>query len=353
MPLKLKRYPKRSEHWYVRGTVRGQAVFETTGTDDRAAAEAFRIKRENELLDRSVFGAGATITFLQAAISYLEAGGERRFLGTKDLETGKWSLLVGHFGNKPVASIGQPEADAAAAKLYPNAGNATRKRHVYVPLCAVLNHAADKWELRLKRIKHPQVKSTPVEWAPPENVRKLLAVCSPQMRRFVMVIVYTGARLSEALRLNWDTDVDLDRRMLTLGRTKNGDPRTVHIPEPLLAELSSVPKKERTGPLFHWSDKCHVHKPLRTACKRAGVPYLSPHKLGRHTYATWLRRYANRDLRGLMEDGGWKSINSVVRYAHVVPGETAIAVEKLPSVQKPCRKKRRAHKTLKSKTKAA
>jgi hypothetical protein len=30
--------------------------------------------------------------------------------------------------------------------------------------------------------------------------------------------------------------------------------------------------------------------------------------------------YASRDLRGLMEDGGWKSIHSVVRYAHVVPG---------------------------------
>lgn len=353
MPLKLKRYPKRSEHWYVRGTVRGQNIFETTGTDDRATAEAYRIKKENELLDRSVFGAGATIGFHEAAASYLAAGGERRFLGYEDPATGKWSLLIGHFGSKPVASIGQPEADAAAIKLYPNAGNATRKRHVYVPLCAVLNHAADKWELRLKKIKHPQVKSTPVEWAPPENVRKLLAVCSPQMRRFVMVIVYTGARLSEALRLNWDTDVDLDRRMLTLGRTKNGDPRTAHIPDPLLAELSSVPKKERTGPLFHWSDKCHVHKPLRTACKRAGVPYLSPHKLGRHTYATWLRRYANRDLRGLMEDGGWKSINSVVRYAHVVPGETAIAVEKLPSVQNPCKRKRRARKALKAKRKAA
>ena len=333
MSLKLKRYPKRSEHWYIRGTVRGQNIFETTGTDDRAAAEACRIKREKELLDRSVFGAGATIGFHEAASSYLAAGGESRFLGFEDSATGKWSLLIGHFGGKPVASIGQPEADAAAIKLYPNAGNATRKRHVYVPLCAVLNHAAEKWELRLRKVRHPQVKTPPVEWAPPENVRKLLPMCSPQMRRFVMVIVYTGARLSEALRLNWDTDVDLDRRMLTLGRTKNGDPRTAHIAEPLLAELSSVPKKERTGPLFHWSDKCHVHKPLRTACKRAGVPYLSPHKLGRHTYATWLRRYANRDLRGLMEDGGWKSINSVVRYAHVVPGETAIAVEKLPSVQ--------------------
>jgi len=51
------------------------------------------------------------------------------------------------------------------------------------------------------------------------------------------------------------------------------------------------------------------------------------------TYAAWLRRYAHRDLRGLMEGGGWKSVNSVLRYAHVVLGETAAAVDRLPSVQ--------------------
>jgi hypothetical protein len=40
-----------------------------------------------------------------------------------------------------------------------------------------------------------------------------------------------------------------------------------------------------------------------------------------------------------MQDGGWDSINSVARYAHVVPGETEIAVALLPSVQNPCSQK--------------
>ena len=345
MSLKLKRYPKRSNCWYLRGTIRGQAVFETTGTDDRAAAEAIRIKREHELLQRSVFGAGATITFLEAAVSYLEAGGEARFLGRLNPDTGKWSLLIGHFGTVPLAKIGQAETDDAARALCPRAGNATRKRHVYVPLCAVLNHAAGKWKIRVEKIKHPRVKQVPVTWAPPDYVAKLLPHCDPPLRRFVLVIVYTGARLSEALRLSWESDVDLDGRTLTLSRTKNGEMRTAHIPAPLLAELKRVPKAEREGRLFHWSDKSHIHRPLRTACKKAGLAYLSPHKLGRHTFATWLRRYAGRDLRGLMEDGGWKSVNSVLRYAHVVPGETARAVEMLPSVEA-----RRSRKRAKSAT---
>lgn len=136
--------------------------------------------------------------------------------------------------------------------------------------------------------------------------------------------------------MDWDRDIDLAGRTITLRRTKNGKMRTAPIHDALLTELAAVPEDERHGALFPWSGKTHVYGPLRTACKAANLPYLSPHKLGRHTFATWLRRYAKRDLKGLQHDGGWDSINSVARYAHVVPGETAAAVPMLPSVQQPC-----------------
>jgi integrase len=331
MPLKLVRHPKRSPHWYLRGTVRGVHIFETTKTDDRKAAEAIRIKREAGLLERSVFGPGSTITFAEAAASYLEQGGEARFLGYQ-LESGKWTGLIGHFMSTPLSAIGQAEADEAAGKLYPGTAPATRKRQAYAPLLAVLHHAAKRKWIRLPAIESPKVKETPVSWATPEYVAKLLPVCAPALRRFVVLIVYTGCRLSEALRLDWDRDIDLAGRHITFHRTKNGKMRTAPIHDALLVELAAVPEAERSGPLFHWSDKCHVHRPLRRACEAAGLPYLSPHKLGRHTYATWLRRYAKRDLKGLQTDGGWDSISSVARYAHVVPGETEIAVAALPTV---------------------
>src|ERR1051326_1217858 len=121
MPLKLVRYPKRSEHWYIRGTVRGQAVFETTGTDDKAAADALRIRRENQLLNRSVFGPGATVTFLEAAVSYLEAGGEGRFIGK----------LVDELGTTPLAEIDQDRADKVARKLYPRSEEHTSDLQIH------------------------------------------------------------------------------------------------------------------------------------------------------------------------------------------------------------------------------
>lgn len=325
MPLKLTRR-KGSDHWYIRGTVRGQAVFETTGTDDTKAAEAIRIKRESQLLDRSIFGPGATVTFLEAAVSYLEAGGEKRMVAP----------LVDHFKSTPLAKVDQDAVDTAARVLFSSAGPATRKRHVYGPVTAILNHAARKGWIVAPKLKGPKVDEPKTRWSTPERLAKLLPHCAPPLRRLVVLLTYTGARLSEALRVNWDQDVSLSQRTIILRRTKNGKMRALHIPDPLLIELSTVDDKDRHGAMFHWSDKRHVHKPLRTACKRAGVDYLPPHQQGRHTYATWLRSFAGLDLAGVKEAGGWESIQSVARYAHVAPGEAARAADKLPHVHQPC-----------------
>lgn len=336
MPLRLVRYAKRSPHWYLRGSIRGQGVFETTGTDERERAEEIRAKREVELLERSVFGAGTTVTFPEAASSYIDAGGEKRFLGAYDETAKKWTLLIGHFETTKICNIGQMEADEAAKALLPKAGHATRKRHVYGPLKAVLNHADKKGWGRAAKIDSPKVQPVTHKWATPEWFNALLPHCAPRVRRFVLIAAYTGRRLSEVLRLDWDADIDLNQRTIVFRRTKNKKMKTVHIPDTLLVELATVPEAERRGLLFPWSDKNNIHKRLRTACAAAKIPYLSPHQLGRHTFATWLRIYAKRDLRGVMEDGGWDSIASVARYSHVTPGESVDAVNLLPAVQNVC-----------------
>lgn len=332
MPLKLVKR-KGSDHFYLRGTVRGQAVFETTGTDDAQAAEAIRIKREGGLLERSIFGAGATVTFSEAAASYLEAGGEARFLGKFDKTKGKWTLLIGHFQNTPLSSIGQAEIDAAAYKLYPTAKAATRRRQAYAPILAVLHHAARKKWCAAPLIELPKVKKPETRYSTVERLNKLLPHLSPKMRRLVLFLTYTGVRISEALRLDWERDVDLSRRTATARRTKNSKPRTVHLPDPVLIALAEVPEVERKGQVFKWKARHAVYRPLRRACKEAGVDYLPTHQQGRHTFAAWLRIHAKRDLVGLKADGGWDSIQSVMRYEHLVPGETAVAVQQLPSVQ--------------------
>ena len=58
--------------WYIRGTVRGVSVDESTKVTDKEQAEAIRAKREWEIITRQIGGARVTATFLEAAVSYME-----------------------------------------------------------------------------------------------------------------------------------------------------------------------------------------------------------------------------------------------------------------------------------------
>ncbi len=167
-----------------------------------------------------------------------------------------------------------------------------------------------------------------------------------------MFLPYTGARISECLRVDWERDMNLSRRTVTLRRTKNGKPRTVHLADPVVIELAKVPEAERKGQVFKWKARGAVYKPLRLACKKAGVDYLPTHQQGRHTFAAWLRIEGKRDLVGLKADGGWDSIQSVMRYEHLVPGESVESVNRLPHVQNPCTEIAVPDKQLKQKRKS-
>jgi hypothetical protein len=60
MPLRLLR---RGEVWYVRGTVAGRSVYESTRIGDRKSAEIYRARREAEIIERAAFGRSPTTTF--------------------------------------------------------------------------------------------------------------------------------------------------------------------------------------------------------------------------------------------------------------------------------------------------
>jgi len=52
-------------------------------------------------------------------------------------------------------------------------------------------------------------------------------------------LLYTGCRLSEALRLRW-SDLNLDESFAYVGRTKSGEPRAVHLPAVVGAALANL-----------------------------------------------------------------------------------------------------------------
>jgi len=206
MPLRLVKR-KGSDHWYMRGTVRGQRVFETTKTDDKKAAETILTKRHAQLLEESIHGRTATVTFAEAASSYLENGGSRRF------KNNEWTGLLGKFGTRKLHTITQSELDAAGNELYPGTSYKTRNRQCHAPFITVWNHAVrNKWaELRQwerpKKPKGTMLKFTqkkvragtkPVKY---ERAAEFVLAMSPAPAMLMTTFFYTGMRPIELFTL--------------------------------------------------------------------------------------------------------------------------------------------------------
>lgn len=141
MPLKL--IPPqvgRSPNWRVRGTYLGVSIDRSTQTGERTVArKLLAIWKED--IERGRYARPGEPTFAGAALTYMQAGGERRFVAP----------LLRHFGERHLSLIGQTEIDAAAVALYPDATTATRNRQVYSPMSAILKRAGV--ETALKRPK--------------------------------------------------------------------------------------------------------------------------------------------------------------------------------------------------------
>lgn len=329
MPLKIVKRPK-SPNWIIRGTVRGIRVEESTGTGERRIAEEIRAKREAELLAQSVYGRRATATFAEAALSYLQNGGSKRFL----------QPVIKHFGTTPLGQIDQDAIDRGARKLFPDAAAATRNRQFYTPASAVLHHAARRGWCGLPVIERPEAAPERIRWLTIEEADRFIGASSDHLQPLLIFLFYTGARAGEALWLDW-RDVDLSRSHVTFPKTKNGEARGVPLHPRVVAALANL--KHRTGEVFRRPDGEPYERPRKIddtsagsriatafagACRRAGIADFHPHDC-RHTWATW-HYAANRDLGALQRLGGWKSVRMVMRYAHVNVGELSHTIERLP-----------------------
>jgi integrase len=350
MPLtKFQRKPGGA--WYIRGTVRDQRVYETTSTTDEKAAEAIRIKREAELLDQSIFGRKAVATFEQAALSYIETGRFDRFIGEYDQRTGTWSGVLGHFWGRKLLTIRQADLDRAATKLMPKAKGQSRNRNVYTPFIAVWNHAAKQDMCEPRRWTRPMtVDVDKRRYATLTEVAAMEAAAAPHLRPLLIFLVYTGARLTEALEMQW-SDIDLEHRWCVFRETKrHNETRGVPLHARAVAALESVTlplKKRKAGAVYHRKGpvfltnkgRPYIDKERRsggqvktawaTMCRNAGVEGLTPHSM-RHTCATWLLAVGIDEHTRDTILGHTSSEMSRV-YADISQQALIEAVDKLPS----------------------
>lgn len=205
---------KDSPNWWVRGTIRGISIYESTGVADRETAELILTVRSKEVLDESIFGRKVNATFDQAAEWYLKSGGSTRFL----------PALRKHFGTQHLRKLRQNDLDAAALRLHPDAAPETRNRQCYTPFIAVWNHAVRNDWADVRQWSRPRKpKGTtrrrietrsgtkPVSF---DRAAQFVSAMSPAPAMVMTTLFYTGMRPIELFTLErqdstWPADGSL------------------------------------------------------------------------------------------------------------------------------------------------
>lgn len=324
MPIKL--YPPRqgkSSNWSIRGTYLGERVNRTAGTSDKKIANR-ELKRIEAEIERGRFAKPTGPTFADAALKYIKLGKDTRFI----------DKLVEYFKETPLSLIDQDAIDKAADELYPLASPATKNRQVYTPVCAILKKS--KIKLNLDRPEGSNGERR-LFWMTPEQIARLIKEASRKNKEFGLFLVflfYTGTRLGEALDAQIE-NLNLQECWLRIENTKNGEPRLVHLPPTLVAELASHPRGlDRKGKIFRFTKNGRLYQWLEAACQASGV--LIPDGVAfhafRHSWAASMRRYAGLDTTGLVATGAWKSRQAAAFYEHAVQSEEARRADLLPNI---------------------
>jgi integrase/recombinase XerD len=341
MPLKI---VQRGNVKYLRGRIRGERIFETTGTNDKKAAEAIRVKKEARLLADSIHGKEESLTFDEAALSYLDAGGSHRFLG--QIVDGRWTGLVGHFYRKVLRKITQEDLENAAETLYPGTQHDTKNRQCFTPFIAIWNRSLPdnprKWKRPKKpkgttvaRLKPVRAGTKPVEY---EAAWEFVRAMSPGPAALMTALFYTGMRPIEMFVLSSEM-VNIKNRWITLEHSKIGEPRGIPLHEFLVPLFT--PLVERGGILFLSSlgkpypaddgESGQMKTAILGARRRSGVQGIAPYT-ARHTVSTQL--VVNRVHPHIKDQILGHAVSDMSRHYTNVPQAPLLeAINTLPTVE--------------------
>ncbi|MCB4821175.1 tyrosine-type recombinase/integrase [Roseicella aerolata] len=321
-----------------------------------AAARAWARKIETDMHD-GIFAAGSGRTLAEAIAEY----SRQRLPELRDPDTvathlGWWTRQLGHLRLRdltqmvvadaidileagPLPPKKAPKTDEPGAPpRYRSPATVNRYRN---SLSAVLT-----WAGRRGWAPHNAARHVPARRESKGRERflsdaergRLLEACkesdSSALHPAITVLLSTGARLMEAMRLRW-SDVDLGAGAIVLRDTKNGDSRRV----PLASDAATVLEAWRdrdgvarlpTGLVFPATSDpakpADLRRAWRTALKRARITDFKRHDL-RHSAASALAA-AGASLPVIGAVLGHRSVQTTKRYTHLVEGTLKEAVEK-------------------------
>lgn len=339
-------YRQRGKTWHVRGSVRvGQRTVKiperSTGFAKLKDAREYGSKLESDIRQSALYpdqDKSDRTTFDDCLRLYLN---KKRL---KPSEIQKIKILVPHFEGVLIADIGEAWKRFLSRKQ--NLAPSTINRYADV-IRGIINCCAEDMNIKAPKIQRYSVKNQVVFFLPEQVRAHLLACYSEHARPIFNIFAYQGLREQENLQLKWE-DVDLQRSLLFIRISKNGEPRQVPMHKKVWWTLAR-----------HWIES---GRPItgNVWLNKWGQPYTDTRQTGcggspirkAHTLALarlkkqygieikmrvhdWRHDWASRmvmagvDLLTVQKLGGWKSLDMVKRYATLSSKHEIDAINKI------------------------
>lgn len=275
---------------------------------------------------------------LPAVLSAKKAATRQKHIDTKRLHLFWWLAQIGSavsLSNITPALIAEKKTILLSVrKLSP----ATVNRYV-ASLSHCLETAVTEWNVLshspLAKSKRLTESKGRVRFLSEEERHALLAACSridsKPLYLIVVMAISTGARKSELLTMRWE-DVDLQRGMITLHDTKNGERRAVFVRGHALELLKDQYAARIRGRRFVFTSRfrdrpCEIEREWRRARAAAKLKNFRFHDL-RHTTASYLAQNSATpmDIAVVL---GHMNLEMVKRYTHLTESHIGSVVERM------------------------
>ena len=326
---------KRGNIWWMNIVFQGQRIRRSTGSSNRALADAIMAKVKVQLIEGQYFDRAEeqSRTFKELMDRF-----EREHLvKLASRQTGQAFVkrFRAFFGERTLGEITPKLIVEYKSRRYATGVKPASINRELTCLRKAFSLAKREWEWcrdnPVSRVSLEKGATKRDRWLMEDEEARLLDACPLWLRELVVFALHSGMRLGEILSLTWN-GVDLFRKTATVFESKNGERRTVPLNQTVMALLTEKAKVRhiKTALVFPSLagtrlDPNHLRRALRPAMAKAGIVDCHFHDL-RHTFATRLVQ-AGVDLYKVQRLLGHKSPLMTQRYAHHYPESLRDGVE--------------------------
>lgn len=322
--------------WYIRyADATGRIRKEKAGTV--ATAKTLLTMRQHEAqIERKLPQVKRRgILFSEIAEDALEYS--RSFKASHRDDTSRMGMLLPFLKDRPAESVTPQELQRLLMKQTRTAATFNRYRALLSLTYKLAMRNGKATSNPARSVPQRREKNERIRWITAEEeaaLRTYILSKWPQHWNAVELALHTGMRMTEQFTLKW-SQVDFDKRVLTLPETKNGRPRYIPLNDQAVAALTACHALKNEQPWVFLnrygerleSPRVWFEKALE-GCKLSGITW---HTL-RHTFASRLAM-AGVELRTLQELLGHKTVVMTLRYTHLSPQHNFAAVQKLCDAQ--------------------